>query len=113
MLDFDRRSLDNGVEVLTFDGRLDALTALEVRPTIDELVEQRAKRVVCDMQKLTMVDSSGVGAIVSLFKRLRTLGGDVKIARLNGQPKEIFRLLRLDRVFDVYDDVDTAASKFK
>ena len=49
---------------------------------------------------------------VSLFKRLRTLGGDVKIAGLTGQPKEIFRLLRLDRVFDVFDSVEAAAAKF-
>ncbi|HMW03405.1 MAG TPA: STAS domain-containing protein, partial [Acidobacteriota bacterium] len=46
-----------------------------------------------------LIDSSGVGAIVSLFKRVRTLQGDVKIARLRGQPAEIFKLLRLDRAF--------------
>jgi anti-anti-sigma regulatory factor len=54
-----------------------------------------------------------VGAIVSLFKRVRTLQGDVKIARLRGQPAEIFKLLRLDRAFELYDSVEGAVGKFQ
>ena len=113
MLEFTRSMTDRGVVVLSLKGRLDAISAPEVRPTIDELVEQKQSKVVCDLQELQMVDSSGVGAIVSLFKRLRTLGGDVKIARLTGQPKEIFRLLRLDHVFDVFETVEEATAKFR
>ena len=45
-----------------------------------------------------MVDSSGVGAIVSLYKRVRGAGGEVVVAGLRDQPLAIFRLLRLDRV---------------
>ncbi len=113
MLEYSRSTTDRGVVVLVLSGRLDALTALEVRPTIDELVDQQQKKVVCDLGGLAMIDSSGVGAIVSLFKRLRTLGGDVKIARIGGQPQEIFHLLRLDQVFDVFETVAEAEAKFR
>jgi anti-sigma B factor antagonist len=112
MLEFKRDQLDD-VEVLTLKGNLDALTAPELRPTIDELVANRRTKVVFDLRDLTLIDSSGVGAIVSLFKRVRMLGGDVKIACLANQPKEIFRLLRLDRAFDLFETVDEARGKFK
>jgi anti-sigma B factor antagonist len=112
MLEFKRDQLED-VEVLTLKGNLDALTAPELRPTIDELVANRRTKVVFDLHDLTLIDSSGVGAIVSLFKRVRMLGGDVKIACLANQPKEIFRLLRLDRAFDLFDTVDEARGKFK
>ncbi len=112
MLEFKRDQLDD-VEVLTLKGNLDALTAPELRPTIDELVANRRTKVVFDLRDLTLIDSSGVGAIVSLFKRVRMLGGDVKIACLANQPKEIFRLLRLDRAFDLFDTVEEARGKFK
>lgn len=112
MLEFKRDQLED-VEVLTLKGNLDALTAPELRPTIDELVANRRTKVVFDLRDLTLIDSSGVGAIVSLFKRVRMLGGDVKIACLANQPKEIFRLLRLDRAFDLFDTVDEAKTKFK
>lgn len=112
MLEFKRDQLDD-VEVLTLKGNLDALTAPELRPTIDELVANRRTKVVFDLRDLTLIDSSGVGAIVSLFKRVRMLGGDVKIACLANQPKEIFRLLRLDRAFDLFETVEEARGKFK
>ena len=112
MLEFKRDALGD-VEILTLKGNLDALTAPELRPTIDELVASRKIKVVFNLGELTLIDSSGVGAIVSLFKRVRMLGGDVKIACLANQPKEIFRLLRLDRAFDLFESVEEARSKFK
>ena len=112
MLEFKRDALGD-VEILTLKGNLDALTAPELRPTIDELVASRKIKVVFNLGELTLIDSSGVGAIVSLFKRVRMLGGDVKIACLANQPKEIFRLLRLDRAFDLFESVAEARSRFK
>jgi anti-anti-sigma regulatory factor len=41
------------------------------------------------------------------------LGGDVKISCLANQPKEIFRLLRLDRAFDLFETVEEARHRFK
>ncbi len=113
MLEFTLDTLDD-VDVIKLKGNLDALTAPELKPTIDELVAGKRVKVVFDLQDLTLIDSSGVGAIVSLFKRVRMLGGDVKIACLANQPKEIFRLLRLDRAFDLFETIEEAAkSKFK
>jgi anti-sigma B factor antagonist len=112
MLEFQKDTRGD-VVLLTLKGNLDALTAPELRPTIDEIVATRQLKVVFDLFELTLVDSSGVGAIVSLFKRVRMLGGDVKIARLANQPKEIFRLLRLDRAFELFDSIEDALAKFK
>lgn len=111
MLEFDRTDRDD-VVVLILKGNLDALTAPELRPTIDDLVSNRKTKVIFDLKDLKLIDSSGVGAIVSLFKRVRMLGGDVKIACLANQPKEIFRLLRLDRAFDLFETVEEAERKF-
>lgn len=103
----------DGLAVLTIEGRLDAVTAPELRPTIDLLVESGPQPwVICDLRALETIDSSGVGAIISLYKRLRLKGGDVGIARLRGQPKEIFRLLRLDRAFELYETLEQAQERF-
>ncbi|MCB9558636.1 MAG: STAS domain-containing protein [Deltaproteobacteria bacterium] len=113
MFEFRESAIEGGIIVLALSGRLDALTALELRPTIDRLVEQKKSKVVVDMANLTNIDSSGVGALVSLFKRSRMLGGDVKIANLQGKPLQIFQLLRLDRAFDIFDTVEQAAARFR
>jgi len=93
---------DNGEEtVLKIEGTLDAVTAPELRSVVDELVAAARKEVTLDLSALRLIDSSGVGVIVSLFKRVRAYSGQVRIVGLRDQPRAIFRLLRLDRVFPV------------
>jgi anti-sigma B factor antagonist len=84
---------------IRIEGTLDAVTAPELRGVVDTLVAEQKKNVLLELSGLRLIDSSGVGVIVSLFKRIRAQGGDVKIQGLRDQPKAIFKLLRLDRVF--------------
>lgn len=112
MLDYERYELHD-ITVFSLKGNLDALTAPSLKKEIEGLLAARKIHVVFDLVALDLIDSSGVGAIVSLFKRVRTLQGDVKIARLTGQPAEIFKLLRLDRAFEIFDTVEQAAARFK
>ncbi len=91
---------ENGDDTtLAIDGTLDAVTAPDLRSVVDQLVNDKKKSVVLELSNLRLIDSSGVGVIVALFKRIRANGGQVKILGLRDQPRAIFRLLRLDRVF--------------
>jgi anti-sigma B factor antagonist len=90
---------DHGDEtVLRIEGVLDALTAPEIRPTIEELIGEQRRSIVVDASSLRLIDSSGVGVIVGLFKRCKAYGGGVRVSGLRDQPLAIFKLLRLDRV---------------
>jgi anti-sigma B factor antagonist len=84
--------------VLKVEGELDALTAPHLRPVLEDLLAASPKKVTVDLSSLRLIDSSGVGAIVSLFKRQRAAGGEFEITGLAGQPLAIFKVLRLDRV---------------
>lgn len=93
---------DSGdMTTLRIGGALDAMTAQELRPTIDQLVENKRKHVVVELSELDLIDSSGVAVIVSLFKRVRAVGGKVEITGVRDQPLAIFKLLRMDRVFEL------------
>jgi anti-sigma B factor antagonist len=92
------RSEQGEVTVLRIEGALDALSTPELRPVIDSIVADKRTRVEVELSGLRLIDSSGVGAIVSLYKRLRAQGGQVTVKGLRDQPLAIFRLLRLDRV---------------
>lgn len=111
MLRIDRQNRAN-VLVLCLTGNLDALTVGDLKVEIDRVMAAQTKACVVDMSGVVLVDSSGVGAIISLFKRLRATGGDLKVASVTGQPKEIFDLLRLDRALSLYPNVEAAVSHF-
>lgn len=82
-------------------GELDALSASELRPLLDELVKDQRRSVKVDLSELRLIDSSGVGALVSLYKRVRSYGGEVTFSGVTAQPLVIFKLLRLDVVFEL------------
>jgi anti-sigma B factor antagonist len=95
---------DQNMTVLRIRGELDALSAPELRPALDALVEERRPDVVVDLSELRLIDSSGVGALVSLYKRVRANGGSVRFTSVTAQPLVIFKLLRLDVVFGLAAD---------
>ena len=92
---------DSDATVLRVSGELDALSCPELRPVLDALVEEVRRTLTVDLSELRLIDSSGVGAIVSLYKRVRANGGEVRFVGVKAQPLVIFKLLRLDRVFDL------------
>ena len=97
---FERIDNSDGT-LLRIEGSLDATSTPELRPLLDQLVADKRAQVTVDLEKLRLIDSSGVGAIISLYKRIRAQGGEVAVKNAKDQPLAIFRLLRLDRVFSI------------
>lgn len=84
--------------VLRIEGELDALSVVDLRPIIDRIGQERPSKVLVDLSRLRLIDSSGVGAIVALFKVVRAYEGALAVVGVRDQPLAIFRLLHLDRV---------------
>jgi anti-sigma B factor antagonist len=98
-LTFTTEEALDGLVLLKLGGSLDAMTAPELLPTIDRLVEEKRTRITVNLEGLDLIDSSGVAAIVALYKRTRSNGGRVTVTGARDQPLAIFKLLRMDRVF--------------
>jgi anti-sigma B factor antagonist len=105
------RSDEGERTVLQIRGELDALSAADLRPALDRVVEDQRKDVICDLSELRLVDSSGIGALVSLYKRVRGAGGQVTFRGVTAQPLVIFKLLRLDVVFEVQGEPAEARAR--
>jgi anti-sigma B factor antagonist len=112
MFRFDKQQRE-GWLLLEIEGSLDASTATGLKAEVVAIEQAKQLKVVVDLSKLTLIDSTGVGVLISLFKRLRALEGQVFFAGLNSQPKEIFRLLRLDRSLDLFASVNEAAERIR
>jgi anti-sigma B factor antagonist len=88
----------DGISHLAIEGQLDAVSAGDLRLELDKLVATRPRAVEVDLSSLRLIDSSGVGALVSLYKRVKQQGGSVVINGIRDQPLAIFQLLKLDRL---------------
>ena len=69
-----------------------------LRPTIDKISGEQPTQFLVDLSRLRIIDGSGVGAIVSLFKTVRSYDGKMAALGAKGQPLAVMRILHLDRV---------------
>jgi len=88
--------------VVEVNGQLVVNNRQEFKQLVLEEVEQGARLVVVDFTKSAYIDSSGLGALVSLGKRIREAGGELRLAALNEDLRTLFELTRLDSLFPVF-----------
>jgi len=86
---------------LTVRGSLDINTAPALAEEIDRIIAAKPGKVDVDLTSLDLIDSSGVAALVKLYKGIRAAGGAVAISGARDQPLAIFKLLRMDKVFNL------------
>ena len=83
-------------------GKLDVTTFGDLKTAVNDIVSQVPSRwssVVVNLQGLDLIDSSGVSTLVGLYKRVRGNGGHVSITGVRGQPAQVFKILRMDKIF--------------
>lgn len=98
------RTIKTNSEILTLviDGNLDADGSRSAQPHLDEIIADLSHpEIEVDLTHVGFLDSSGVGAIVYLYKRLVERQRNMRIENATGQPLEIINLLRIDQAIPV------------
>jgi anti-sigma B factor antagonist len=107
---FERRAFGE-ITVLYVRAKLDVTAVSDLRPDVWALAATRVRKLVVNLEGLKLIDSPGVGLLISLWKLVRESGGRVCFVGLADQPKEIFRLLRLERSLDVQATIADAVRR--
>ncbi|MEZ0339570.1 STAS domain-containing protein [Mycobacterium sp. pV006] len=105
---YETRTLTNGAVVVCADGRLNMVAAPELRKQLHTLVDGGQSRLVVDLSKTELIDSSGLGALISGLKVARQAGGDLRIAAPTRQVTTVLELTNLNRVLTVHPSPETA-----
>jgi anti-sigma B factor antagonist len=92
-------------------GDIDLASSPEVRKALlREVREIRTPRVLMNLTKVRYIDSSGVASLVEGLKASRDLGSRFILFGLSGSAREVLQLSRLLKVFEVYEDEESALS---
>jgi anti-sigma B factor antagonist len=99
----------NGYSVLAIqDERIDAHSSGELKEYLLEMIEGGEKRIIVDLGHVRFIDSSGLGALLSGNKNILTKSGTLALVNIQQQVLSMFELTRLNRVFDIYADLNEA-----
>jgi anti-sigma B factor antagonist len=68
--------------------------------------------LVLNLSRMRVVSSMLLGMLVVLYRRMLAANGAVKLCGLRADTRDVFRTTKLDRVFEIYEDEQTALNSF-
>ncbi len=105
----------DGVVVVSFDhvNRFNALITEPVKDEIKSYFSTPNTKLVLDLSGITFIDSSGFGAFLSIMKTANNNFGYFKICNISEEVMELFKLLQLHNVFEIYNTKEDALKSFR
>ena len=88
------------------------LEALEFKSELDEEILKGNHNIIIDLGACDFLDSTFIGVLVVTWKKLKTLGGKLKIVKPGSFTKSVFHLTGTIELFESYNSVEEALSSF-
>jgi anti-sigma B factor antagonist len=109
---FSQTKDSSGVLVVQVDGQLIVGNRHELKDLIQAALEKGERRLLIDFSRTGYIDSSGLGALVSISKRVREAGGELRLSGLNDDLRSLFELTKLDTLFAITETPEQALTSF-
>ncbi len=111
MIKTDKR---DKIDIISFNvNKINALITEDIREEINRLSSAPSARIIIDLKGVEYIDSSGFSLFLSVMKSVRNNYGTLKFANPDPRVMEVFRMLHLDTVFMIFDDLDACVRSFK
>jgi anti-anti-sigma factor len=78
---------------------------------LDSLVDDGVREIVIDFKEVPFIDSSGVGEVLRLFKRMRESSGEVILMNPNRKLRDLFSMYRFEQFMQIRQDTDLDANE--
>lgn len=105
MIDIDKND-DNYLAVSLNQAEANHETADEFKDELLSLFGQYHKKIVLNLEQVEYIDSSFLGALVSVLKHLISYNSDIILTGMHKDVANLFKLIRLDKVFKIYKSLD-------
>ena len=101
------------VTVLTLNGRLDLSSGSALKEQIKSLFEEEKNSVHLNLSQVEFINSSGLGALVSIMKEVRLRKGRLTLSDLASYVQEIFDITQLSHIFEIFGTQDEALNSYQ
>jgi anti-sigma B factor antagonist len=105
-------SKQGDITIVDVDGQLIVGNRQELKQRVLDELDRGERKFLVDFDKTGYIDSSGLGVLVSLSKKIREQGGALKLANLNDDLRTLFELTKLDTLFEIADSRQRALESF-
>ena len=105
-------SRSGSATIVALSGRMDASSSPAAEVVLSRLIGSGERRIVVDMSDLDYISSAGLRVMLASLKRLREDGGQLLLAGLKPEIRNIFEIAGFQRIFHIYPDTEEAVSSF-
>jgi anti-sigma B factor antagonist len=99
-----------GKKVISLSGDIDMYSSPELREKLLALIKGKIPALVVDFKSVSYIDSSGIATFVEGLKCMKNYGGRLQFFGIPQGIMEIFSFSKLDRVFEIYGNIDDVLS---
>ncbi len=99
--------------VVSFDEDEQLRDAEPLRDFIRELIDENNHYILMDMANVTYISSSVLGVLITTYRELQTKNGTLKLVNLQPSVSNLFSITRLDRIIEMFNDIETALKSFE
>lgn len=103
---------NRGVSILRVSGYVDTTTSPDLERRLQALLREKRYHVVVDLARVEYISSAGWGIFISEIREIREHGGDLKLAGMAPDVREVFDLLEFENILQAYTDSDLAVASF-
>ncbi|MBM4175780.1 MAG: STAS domain-containing protein [Ignavibacteria bacterium] len=86
--------------------------ANEFKDFLNQAIDKKEKKILVDFSECDFIDSTFLGVLVIILKKVVAIGGSIRLVINNQNVKSSLEMTRMNKVFKVYDDLQTAISSF-
>jgi anti-sigma B factor antagonist len=104
----------NNIIVVKFNNsdRFNALIAEPVKEELKNMFNAQGTNMALSLEGIKFVDSTGFGVFLSIMKTANNSHGKFKICDISPEVMELFKLLQLHNVFELYGQLDDCLTSF-
>lgn len=99
--------------LIEIEGEVNAEHASQLKKALAQAREESSKNFVLDLSRVSFIDSTGLGILISLMRQLKDDKGKLRLAGLQDEVRSIFEITRLFRVFEISNTVEAALQEMK
>lgn len=110
MAESNMTAASNAPTVLPLDGEIDLHVSPRVALSLGQMVKNKPAKLVVDLTRVTYIDSSGLAVLIDAMQGVEEYGGIFAIAGMQETVRSIFEIARLDQVFRIFPDVESAVA---
>jgi anti-sigma B factor antagonist len=103
--------IEGDVAVLLLEGNMLEPDTYELAEKVKGFAENKIRKVVIDLSGVKRMNSAyGLGILMTCFIIMNRAGGELRLANLNEKERRILKVMKLDHIFRIYDNIDEAIS---